>query len=346
VRVVAGISDFCVYIPKYRIKAEEFRRSWGEFLGAGVSEKAVCFPDEDVITMACEACLGIAKRGVVNVDEVKAIFFATTSSHYVEKELASTLATVLGTTRAFTVNLGYSMKSGSSALIAASKYADGGGGKALVVAADAPRSSVFDPVEHEAGCGAAAFVVQGGTEGAIAILEGFASASYEVLGDRFRVDGEKGPRSLNVRAYNVSMLRRLAVDCTKALLSRLNRDIDAYDHIIFTPPIDGGRTPVDIVRNMGGSPDKVTKMAVSNIVGDCGCALPLMCLAHVLENSRPNEKILLISYGYGGGCDALSIVTTERVSEVQCRGFKFKDYLESKEYIDLKTYLRYRELIE
>jgi len=343
---VAGILDFGVYIPKYRIKAEEFRRSWGEFLGAGVSEKAVCFPDEDVITMACEACLSIAKRGVANVDDVKAIFFATTSSHYAEKELASTLATVLGTTKAFTVNLGYSMKGGTSALIAASKYVDGGGGKALVIAADAPRSSVFDPVEHEAGCGAAAFVVQGEREEAIAVVEDFASASYEALGDRFRVDGEKRPRSLDVRAYNAKVLRQLAVDCTKALLSRLNRSIDAYDYIIFTPPIDGGRTPADIIRSMGGSPDKVTKVAVSAVVGDCGCALPLMCLAHVLENSRPNEKILLISYGYGGGCDALSIATTERASEVQSRGLRFKDYLESKEYIDFKTYLRYRGLIE
>ena len=344
--MVAGIVDYSVYIPKYRIKAEEIRRSWGEFLGAGVSEKAVCFPDEDVITMACEACMGIVKRGAVDVDEVKAIFFATTSSHYVEKELTSTLSTVLGTTRAFTVNLGYSMKSGTSALVAALKYVGNTNDKALVIAADAPRSSVFDPVEHEAGCGAAALVVQGGAEGVIAVLEDFASASYEVLGDRFRVDGERRPRSLDVRAYNVKVLRQLATDCTKNLLSKLNRSIDAYEHIIFTPPVDGGRLPADIVRSMGGSPDKVAKAMISDVVGDCGCALPLICLAHALESSRPYEKILLVSYGYGGGCDALSFVTTEGVLEAQDRRFKVRNYLESKEYIDFKTYLRYRELIE
>jgi len=344
--LVAGILDYSVYIPKYRIKAEEIRKSWGEFLGAGVNEKAVCFPDEDVITMACEACMGVAKRGLVDVDEVKAIFFATTSSHYVEKELASTLATVLGATRAFTVNLGYSTKSGTSALISALKYVSDSNEKALVIAADAPRSSIFDPLEHEAGCGAAAFVVQGGAEGAIAFLEDFASASYEALGDRFRVDGEKRPRSLDVRAYNVKVLRQLATDCVNNLLSKLNRNIDAYDHIIFTPPIDGGRASIDVVRSMGGSPDKVTKTTTSSFVGDCGCALPLISLAHVLENSRPNEKILLISYGYGGGCDALSFFTTEKVLRAQSKGFKVKDYLESKKYIDFKTYLRYRGLIE
>ena len=42
----------------------------------------------------------------------------------------------------------------------------------------------------------------------------------------------------------------------------------------------------------------------------------------------------------------MSFVTTEKVLRTQSKGFKVKDYLESKKYIDFKTYLKYRGLIE
>lgn len=342
--MIAGILDYSVYIPKYRVKAEDVRRAWGEFLGVGVSEKAVCYPDEDVMTMAAEACMGIVKRGAVNIEDIKAIFFATMTSHYIEKELASTLTTFLGNSRVYTLNLGYSTKCGTSALIAASMYVRGTDEKALVVVADAPRSSLFEAVEHESGCGAVAFVVQGKVEDAVAIIDGFAGESYEVLGDRFRVDGEEKPRSLDVRAYNVRMLRELVTKCTKTLLNKLDRSIDMYDYAILTPPIEGGRASIDIIRSIGGSPEKVSKTVLSNVIGDCGCATPLISLAYVLDTSKPGEKILMVSYGYGGGCDALSITATERVSDLQNRKPKVRDYIDSKEYIDFKTYLKYREL--
>lgn len=344
--MIAGILDYSVYVPKYRVKAEDIRKAWGEFLAVGVTEKAVCYPDEDVVTMATEACMGIVKRGIVNLEDMDAIFFATTTPHYAEKELASTLTTLLGGSRVYTINVGYSMKSGASALIAASTYARSTNGKVLVVAADAPRSSLFEAVEHESGCGAAAFVLQGRAEDAVAIIDGFAGESYEVLGDRFRVAGEDKPRSLEVRVYNIKVMRELVTRCVKNLLDKLNRKIDFYDYAIITPPVEGGRVPIDIFRSMGGLPEKVSKTIVSNVIGDCGCATPLINLAYVLDASKPGEKILLASYGYGGGCDALSIIATDKASELRNRKLKVKDYIDSKEYIDFKTYLRYRELVK
>lgn len=343
--MIAGILDYSVYIPKYRVKAEEIRKAWGEF-PATITEKAVCYPDEDVVTMAAETCMGIMKRGVVDVEEISAIFFATTTPHYVEKELASTLATLLGTSKVHTINIGYSVKSGTSALIAASTYARSTNGKVLVVAADAPRSSLFEAVEHESGCGAAAFVLQGKIEDAVAIIEGFAGESYEVLGDRFRISGEEKPRSLEVRAYNMKVLRELVAKCVKNLLDGLSRSMDSYDHIIATPLVEGGRALIDVIRSLGGSPEKASKTMIFNVIGDCGCATPLIGLAYALDASKPGEKILLVSYGYGGGCDALSIITTEKVSELQSRRLKVRDFIDSKEYVDFKTYLRYRDLVK
>ncbi|MEM0217789.1 MAG: hypothetical protein QXM73_03445 [Candidatus Nezhaarchaeales archaeon] len=342
--MIAGILDYSIYVPKYRVKAEDIRKAWGEFLGTGVSEKAVCYPDEDVITMAAEACMGIVKRGVVSLEDVRAVFLATTTSHYVEKELASTLTTFLGISKAYTLNLGYSIRSGTSALIAASTYVKSTSEKALVIAADTPRSSLFESMEHEAGCGAAAFVLQGKIGDAVAVIEEFAAESYEVLGDRYRVGGEERPRSMEVRAYNTKMFREITSRCIKSLLNKLDRSINAYNYIIVSPPIDGGRISMDIIRSIGGSPEKVSMPMISNIIGDCGCATPLISLAYVLDSSKPGERILLASYGYGGGCDALSISVTEKASDLQSRKLKVKDYMDSKEYIDFKTYLRYRYL--
>ena len=53
--MATGIIGYGVYLPRYRIKAEEYTKAWGTFAAPGVKEKALTGYDEDVATMAIEA---------------------------------------------------------------------------------------------------------------------------------------------------------------------------------------------------------------------------------------------------------------------------------------------------
>ena len=50
-------------------------------------------------------------------------------------------------------------------------------------------------------------------------------------------------------------------------------------------------------------------------VGESGVAHSLVMLAHALEDAKPGDKILVVSYG--SGCDALCFEVTEEIKKVQ-----------------------------
>jgi hydroxymethylglutaryl-CoA synthase len=87
---MAGISAIATSIPRYRLPREVIARAW-----AGVSmggERTVANHDEDRVTLAVDAAPGLGSA----VDDVGAVYLATTSSPYAEKQGAATLAAVLG----------------------------------------------------------------------------------------------------------------------------------------------------------------------------------------------------------------------------------------------------------
>ena len=61
--MTAGISGYSSYVPRLRIKKEDYAKAWGSFQAAGVSEKAVMSFDEDVLTAASR----VSKRALESV---------------------------------------------------------------------------------------------------------------------------------------------------------------------------------------------------------------------------------------------------------------------------------------
>ena len=80
---MAGITSYGAYIPRYRLGQET--AGWGLPV-----EKPVCNFDEDSLTMAVAAgmdCIDGLDRSAVD-----GLFFATTTSPYIEKQGASIVA--------------------------------------------------------------------------------------------------------------------------------------------------------------------------------------------------------------------------------------------------------------
>ncbi|MBS7620826.1 hydroxymethylglutaryl-CoA synthase, partial [Candidatus Bathyarchaeota archaeon] len=66
-------------------------------------------------------------------------------------------------------------------------------------------------------------------------------------------------------------------------------------------------------------------------------------LAAVLDIARPNERILIVSYGSGAGSDAYSFTTTSQILEKRQRQkltVKYQAENPFLEYVDYTTYRR------
>src|SRR3970040_1009593 len=74
----AGIAAAGVYLPRYAIRADEYRRGAGRFAVDGVTEKGVAGFDEDEVTMAVAA--GDRLLADVNRAMVHVLAFATSNT--------------------------------------------------------------------------------------------------------------------------------------------------------------------------------------------------------------------------------------------------------------------------
>src|SRR5512136_638151 len=174
-----GISGYSAYIPRMRIKKEDYAKAWGSFSASGVAEKSVMGFDEDVLTAAAK----VSKRALESVpmtpDKVTRFAIASTSPPYLEKLLSGTVMVSVGMpNNALSSDHITSTRAGTEAMLAGFEHiAANPKGMALVAAADSPLASMWDSLEHALGAGAAAFVLS--ADNLIAELEGYSSYASE-----------------------------------------------------------------------------------------------------------------------------------------------------------------------
>ena len=86
---MVGISSIGIYVPRSRLDRALIGKAWGRKQPPG--EKAVAHFDEDALTMAVAAALRCIGDG--DAASIDGLFFASTSSPYREKQVASYVAT-------------------------------------------------------------------------------------------------------------------------------------------------------------------------------------------------------------------------------------------------------------
>lgn len=337
--MVMGISGYGVYVPRLRIKKEEYAKAWGSFSAPGVEEKSVMGFDEDVLTCATKVSRRALESIPISPDRISRFALASTSAPYVEKLLSGTVLVSAGIPNAiFTSDHTTSTRAGTEAMLAGFEHLGArGSGNALVVAADAPKASMWSAIEHPLGAGAVAFVLS--TENLIAELEGYASYASEYFGERFRPREDPLIHDLNVKKFAEGSLVTNITRAGNALLKRLNRKPEEYQHVVIQQP--DARVPTSVAARMGFTDTQLTSGLVSRWLGDIGAASVPMGLASVLESAKVGDRIMVISYGSGAGSDALSFkVVGERRSSPTLRS-----ELERKEYIDYVKYLKLKGAI-
>ncbi|MBN1104779.1 MAG: OB-fold domain-containing protein [Deltaproteobacteria bacterium] len=302
-----GVTAYGVYIPRYRMDRKVIRGAMGWFNPAGLpGEKAVANYDEDSITMAVAAawsCLDGKAAGI------KSLCFATTTHPYGEGEGAAIIGTVLGLSqRMRTADFGGSLKSGTSALLAASESVKSGSVEsALVCAADSRLGRPGTANEMMFGDGAAALTI--GREGVMATLEGSFSVSYD-FPDYRRLGSDSYVSSVEERFIREEGYAKFLQEAIRGLLTRFGVKPESFAKVGF-PCLHVGQFSA-IGKRLGFQQDQLHSPLLTT-TGEMGAASPLVLLAGMLDNAKPGDNLLLASYG--NGAEALWWKVTEEIGK-------------------------------
>jgi 3-hydroxy-3-methylglutaryl CoA synthase len=333
---MAGITSYGAYIPLYRLNREILAQVWG---GKGKGEKAVASADEDSLTLGVEAARDCLKG--FDKSKVDALYFATTTAPYKEKQSASIMAAACDLREEIrTVDVTDSMRSATIALtMAVDAVKSGSARTALVVAADTRLAPPDTEYESLFGDGAAAFLI--GNDDVVVEIE---SSSFITLPfvDYWRLENDKiirwwEERFCREEGYVPYMTKAIedAIDKAKVTVA------DIAKAVIYSPD---KRMQGDIVKMFKFDPKAQVQDLMFDKIGHTGCALVPMALAAALQDAKAGDKILAATWG--DGADAVVFKVTDKISKLADRR-GIKGYLKSK--VALPTYGKYmhfRDLME
>ncbi|MCX6053654.1 MAG: hydroxymethylglutaryl-CoA synthase [Chloroflexi bacterium] len=344
-----GIVSYGVALPKYRIESGEIWKVWKNLATSffdmlSIGERGVLGPEEDTLTLAVEAAKRALERSQVPAEKIGALLLGSGTSPYATKAAATVMVDALGLPKtAITTDIQCADKSGSTALwLAVGLIESGLIEYALVVGADTINRHTQPGMvlEYVASAGAVAFVL--GKENLIATLEGMATHSHD-QNDYFRTEGERFIQS-GAGFYgwvaNWGLLDHV-VPAGKALFEKLN--LTPSDFSKFAVPQKTGIRPLMTMGKLELDMMQVLPYVLTAQIGDCGAAGVLLSLAHILDFAEAGERIGVIDYGAGAGCDAWSLVCTPLLAERRPETGLVIQLLEDKIMVDYATMVKYEQ---
>ena len=93
---------------------------------------------------------------------------------------------------------------------------------------------------------------------------------------------------------------------------------------------------------LGFTPEQIEPGLLAPVIGNPYSASAIIGLSAVLDIAKPDDRILLVSFGSGAGSDAFDITVTKEITNRQDKALKVQDYIDRRTEIDYATYARMR----
>jgi len=341
---MAGIIGYGACVPVYRIKSGEIAKTWGEdperiAEGLGIKEKAVAGPDEDSVSIGVEASKNAILRAGIDPKKIGAVYMGSESHPYAVKPSSSIIAEAIGATPSTTAaDLEFACKAGTAAIqmcmgMVDSKMIQYG----LAVGSDTAQGRPGDALEYSAGCGGAGFIIGSNNE-SVAIIEDTYSYTTDTpdFWRRPKADyPSHGGRFTGLPAYF-----KHVEGATLGLLEKTGEKLEGFDYVVFHQP--NAKFPMTLAKKMKIPKEKLLSGLICPMIGNTYSGASMVGLVGVLEIAKPEDRILVTSFGSGAGSDSFSITVTDKIEDSVKRARTLKEYIENKKYIDYSTYIKYR----
>ncbi len=334
----AGIVGYGVYTSRFRIKE-------------GGMERAIPFIDEDSVTAAVEAGKLALIHSGVDSSLVGKVYVGTESNPYAVKPIASKVAQVLklgeedGDLQAVdAVDTEFACKAATSMFKDAASlvnYPKSGMKYAMVIGADnsqaAPRGCPGGELDLFVGYGGSAYIF--GKHDVIAEIEGWYSCTSDTP-DFWRRDSEQYPMHGGRFTGDPAYFKHVR-KATSKLMERLGLKAGDINYFVAHQP--NPQFPVKVAKELGFKPDQYEVSLQVNKFGNTYSGCSPLGLAAVLDVAKPDERILITSYGSGAGSDSYLLRTTDQLVSKRPRqkvNVKYQAENPFIEYVDYSTYRR------
>jgi hydroxymethylglutaryl-CoA synthase len=331
---MTGIVGFAAYIPRYRLPREVIAKQWDQPSMGG--EKAVANHDEDSLTLAVNAAVDCFRETDARLD---AVFFASTTSPYREKQAAATIAAVLDTgPQVRTTDFTDSLRAGTSALQAGLDALQAGAQRVLVCAGDCRMGEPDNVAEQSHGDAGAAVLL--GSQNVIAEVLGSFTISEEFHGT-WRTEGQDYVHSFPGAFETKFGYARFVTSAVQGVLQRCHLAPEQITTAVLAAP--NPRAVAAVAKGLRLDPKKQVCDTLWTMLGDTGTAQPLVLLAAALERAKPGEIILLASYG--DGADAFLLRVTDAITGYRVTRSLYSQIETKRLMPSYGKYARFRKLI-
>lgn len=305
---MVGVAAYGAYIPRHRLPLAAIRRLE---VREGGPEKAVAWSDEDCVTMAVSAAMNCLRDG--DRKRVDAVYFASTSHAFREKQAAALVARALDLRRDLQcADFAGSLRAGTTALRAASDAVTAGSARCvLVVASDCRMGAPKSTLELQLGDGAAAFLVS--NSDVIAEFDAAYALSDEIV-DRWRSEGDSFVHSWEERFVVEEAYVPRIVEAVQGLFAESGTRMSDYAKVVLYGPDQ--RSFGTVARKLGVAADSLCEPFFGRL-GNAGAAFAPLLFAAALESARPGDRLLVANYG--DGADALAFTATDRLPAFEPR---------------------------
>ncbi|KPV63810.1 MAG: hypothetical protein AOA65_1170 [Candidatus Bathyarchaeota archaeon BA1] len=335
-----GIVGYGVYVSKFRIKE-------------GNMERSVPFIDEDAITAAAEAGKMALIHSGVDPSLIGKVYVGSESNPYTVKPIASKVAQVLklgeeekmeGVQGVDAIDTEFACKAATSMFKDAAALVYYPGARtpyAMVIGTDnsqaAPRDELGGELDFFVGFGGTAFIF--GMHDVIAEVEGWYSCTSDTP-DFWRRDLEPYPRHGGRFTGEPAYFKHI-IKAGLKLMEKLRLQPSDVNYFVSHQPNIG--FPIRVAMELGFKEEQYMPGLQVAKFGNTYSGSSPTGLAAILDKARPNERIMIVSYGSGAGSDAYSLITTSQIEDKKPRQkFTIQYQAENKciEYVDYDTYRR------
>lgn len=363
-----GIVGYGVYIPWQRIETEkiirerERERKRGRHLrefidkvkhGLLLRYKSVAGSTEDTITMSAEAAENAMIMAGIDPTEIQCVIAGSESKPYAVGTIARHVASFLGMgERVYVADIEGACNAGMQGMsFIESEIKSGKIEYGLAIGADIAQAPRGDPLEYACGCGAAAFVL--GKKDLVATIEDVVPYSSLTM-DFWRRDGSPVPKH-----FGKTTVDAYVSHVTGAIGEFLRRHQDLslkdFDYITFHQP--SGYMPLKACKALmqpsiliDKSVEDRARLSQEDIevkikpwlnvldIGNTYAASTPIGVSSILDQAKPKEMILAVSYGSGAYSLATWFTVQEGIESKRKLVPKVDDYIRRGRFIMLKDY--------
>ncbi|MCC7450071.1 MAG: hydroxymethylglutaryl-CoA synthase [Anaerolineae bacterium] len=335
-----GIVGYGAYVPRYRLPASEVARVWTNGLGGTpIKEKAVAGLDEDVITMSIEAARNALARAQIAPSCLRAVWVGSESHPYAVKPTSTIVAESIGAVpNTQAADWEFACKAGSEALQASIGFVGSGmAGYALSIGMDTAQGRPGDALEYTAAAGGAAYIV-GPESDSLAVFNG----SYSFVTDTpdFWRRAEVKYPSHGDRFTGEPAYFKHTISAAETLMKMMGTGPGDYTYAVFHQP--NVKFPERAAKQLGFTDAQIKYGLLAGEIGNVYAGSCLLGLTATLDEAKPGDRILCVSYGSGAGSDAFDIRVTDLINERRDRAPRTRQYIARRTQIDYALYTRYR----